>query len=95
MGDAIFCCRCSLQLLIQQPGSPSVDLHSLEVRLLGSAASSVSFVGALWPAFPSLPPELGLGVCAEVFFFLSAGESSLLVVLHSHVGALLLKCVLL
>lgn len=56
----------------------------------------MSFVRALWPAFPSLPPELGLGVCGGFIFSVGwAGESSLLMVLHSHVGASLLTCALL
>lgn len=56
-------------------------------------AFSVSFVRALWPAFPLLSPEPGL-TCAEFFLFSFtwAGVSSVLVVLHSHVEASLLMC---
>lgn len=75
-GKAFFCCRHNLPLLIQGPGSLSTDYDSLQVRLLHSAAFSVSFVRALQPGFHLLSPELGL-VCAGFFLLFCLGWGGL------------------
>lgn len=94
----VFQWKC-LFLLQTQPstsgpgGVLSTDYGSLQVRLLQSAAFSVSFVRALQPAFHSLSPELGL-VCAGLFLLFQLGwpPCSWFFI---HVGALLLMCSLL